>query len=194
MQAGNQPDGIREADNITVNLTVLYYRGIISTDQQRQVMMDSSEYTIQELSELSGVPRRNIHFYTQQGILPPPQGAGLGARYTQLHLLRLRSLPILRSQGLRLDQIRQRLETTDPAELQALVAQPQPANPAIHPVFPPQPTGESYTHYRLPAGISLVAPANLSFEDRRRLEALLQAARTLFQPGPVRPLPPTAQE
>jgi hypothetical protein len=64
--------------------------------------MVAQEYTIQELSELSGVQRRNIYFYTQQGILPPADGAGLGARYNQVHLLRLRAIPVLRRQGLRL--------------------------------------------------------------------------------------------
>ena len=43
--------------------------------------MEDTSFTIQELVDLSGVPRRNIYFYAQQGILPPPQGAGpSGAR------------------------------------------------------------------------------------------------------------------
>src|SRR5919109_4051628 len=70
-------------------------------------ILPMAEYTITELSELSGVNRRNIHFYVQQSLLPPPEGAGLGARYTDEHLLRLRAIPALRSRGLRLDEIRE---------------------------------------------------------------------------------------
>jgi DNA-binding transcriptional MerR regulator len=62
-------------------------------------MMDDQEYDIQTLVELSGVARRTIYFYTQQGIISPPSGAGLAARYTEIHLLRLRLIPLLRRQG-----------------------------------------------------------------------------------------------
>ena len=72
--------------------------------------MSDPEYDIRTLIELSGVPRRTIYFYTQQGIIPPPRGAGLAARYGEVHLLRLRMIPLFRRQGLRLDDIRQRLE------------------------------------------------------------------------------------
>jgi len=66
-----------------------------------------TQYTIEELSTQSGISRRTIHFYVQQGVLPAPAGAGLGARYTADHLLRLQAVPILRQQGQRLDQIRE---------------------------------------------------------------------------------------
>ena len=42
-------------------------------------------------------------------IQPPPEGAGLGARYSDEHLLCLRAIPVLRNRGLRLDEIRERL-------------------------------------------------------------------------------------
>ena len=70
--------------------------------------MADQSLDIQALVSQSGVPRRTIHFYVQQGILPPPQGAGLAASYNEEHLLRLRLIPVLRREGLRLDEIRQR--------------------------------------------------------------------------------------
>jgi len=166
----------------------------------------TTEYTIQELSQKSGVSRRNIYFYTQQGILPPPSGAGLAARYAEIHLLRLQAIPVLRSQGLRLDQIRTRLQQSDDDALRQLLEQAQsilPAaasktaesrlpptpfpTPAPYPVpvpYPGYPAGEPYLHYPLPAGLTLTAPAHLSPEDRQRLSALLRAAQQIFnQPG-----------
>src|SRR5512135_2996104 len=80
------------------------------------------EYTIQELSDLTGVPRRTIHFYTQQEILPPPEGAGLSTRYRAVHLVRLKLIPVLREEGMRLDQIRNYYQTQDLAELEYRLA------------------------------------------------------------------------
>ena len=85
--------------------------------------MSDLEYDIQKLAELSAVPRRTIYFYTQQGIIPPPHGAGLGARYGEIHLLRLRLIPHLRRQGLRLDEIRQRLDGMDLAAMRQRLAE-----------------------------------------------------------------------
>src|SRR5437870_13829308 len=82
-----------------------------------------AEYTIGELVSLSGVNRRNIHFYVQQGLLPPPHGAGLGARYGDEHLLCLRAIPVLRNRGLRLDEIRERLAGSDARSIEACLAE-----------------------------------------------------------------------
>ena len=68
------------------------------------------EIDINELVEKSGVPRRTIHFYVQQGLLPPAEGAGLAARYSEEHLLRLAAIPVLRRRGLRLDEIRREFQ------------------------------------------------------------------------------------
>jgi DNA-binding transcriptional MerR regulator len=138
--------------------------------------MEMKDYSIQELCDKTGLPRRTIHFYSQQGILPPPSGAGLGAHYDEGHLLRLLLIPGLRQQGLRLDEIRSRLAGMDLDALQALFRQVGQA-----PRLPiPQPAGQAYTHYPLPAGMTLVAPDSLSSADRLKLHALLETARRLF--------------
>jgi DNA-binding transcriptional MerR regulator len=153
--------------------------------------MEDKEYSIQELAELSGVARRNIYFYTQQGILPPPQGAGLAAHYNEIHLLRLRALPLLRAEGLRLDQIRLRLETIMLDDLRVLAEQ----NPAPNPprvsfskmdvnlqkgstgLFPGV---RRMLRYDLPGGIELAVPQDLDPAIQPRLEALLlEAVRIL---------------
>src|SRR5512142_142842 len=108
--------------------------------------MSSKTYDIQELVSQSGVPRRTIYFYVQQGVLPPPEGAGLAAHYSEEHLLRLRLIPVLRQQGLRLDEIRARFGQMGADEMRRLVeAHPAAAQPAARAVgepgsiFPPFP-------------------------------------------------------
>ena len=141
--------------------------------------MNETEYSIQEISDLSGLPRRTIHFYLQQKLLPSPEGAGLAARYGEEHLLRLRLVARLRGAGLRLDAIRSRLAGLDLAGLQALyeellASQPPAPNPAVLPV------SQTYAHYRLPAGLILAAPASLTRQERLKLDQLLQTACQLF--------------
>ncbi len=117
-----------------------------------------ADYTIAELSELSGVNRRNIHFYVQQGLLPPPEGAGLGARYADEHLLRLRAIPVLRNQGLRLDEIRERLVGMDASAVEALLTQPPPAHAGHVQPRPAHiwPRAEAVTRYTLAPGVELL--------------------------------------
>jgi DNA-binding transcriptional MerR regulator len=169
--------------------------------------MATDTFDIQELINASGVSRRTIYFYVQQGLLPPPQGAGLAAHYTPAHLLRLQLIPVLRRQGLRLDEIRTRFQhMTDDEMRQALTASSPPANDfsppgatAISPPSPDQlrqlpgdtsppgayPAGQRYLHYAFPGGITLTAPENLSAAERARLDQLLQAARQIYSVTPL---------
>jgi DNA-binding transcriptional MerR regulator len=153
--------------------------------------MSDSEYDIQTLVELSGVPRRTIYFYTQQAIIPPPSGAGLAARYNDSHLLRLRLIPLLRSQGLRLDDIRRRLEGLGQDSLRQELSGAQPGKQAAPPAAPiaePGPpedhAGRRFIHYALPAGLTLVVPADLPPEAQLKVSQLLQTAQALFTPKP----------
>ena len=139
--------------------------------------MTQSEYTIQELSELTGLPRRTIHFYVQQEIIPPPEGAGLGAYYTDIHLLRLKLVPILRQQGLRLDDIREKFQGGGEAELVKLYQRSEKIT--VKPA-PSRPAQQNYTHYQLPAGVVLMAPATLNPLERQKLADLLSAAQRIL--------------
>ena len=143
--------------------------------------MTESTHTIQELTDETGFTRRTVHFYTQQRILPPPAGAGLGARYGEAHLLRLRLVPVLRRQGLRLDDIRERFAAMSLDEMRRALrdasqsAEPAPAASPREPL-----SARPYAHYRLPAGVTILAPAELGPADRSKLSALLEAAARIF--------------
>lgn len=152
--------------------------------------MENEDYSIQELSDRTGLPRRTIHFYTQQGLLPPPLGAGLGAHYSRDHLIRLRLIPFLRKRGLRLDQIRERFALAEPGELERLHEQmDQPAEPGrprpvlLNETARAEPSGQAYHHYVLSGGIILIVPANLSNDDQQKLRELLEAANRIYGPA-----------
>jgi DNA-binding transcriptional MerR regulator len=152
-----------------------------------------TEYTITELSETTGVARRNIHFYVQQGLLPPPAGAGLAARYGDEHLLRLRAIPLLRNRGLRLDEIRERLTGLDAPGLRALLAPfgdagtaPPPAPHKAPRPGRPWPRGETVTRYLLAPGVEL----QLTPEAEQALLARLpELSRLVAEALSARPQP-----
>jgi DNA-binding transcriptional MerR regulator len=144
-----------------------------------------AEYTISELVSLSGVNRRNVHFYVQQGLLPRPLGAGLAARYDDEHLLCLRAIPVLRSRGLRLDEIRERLAGADARSIEAFLAE-TPRSVPLDPVPPlgtPNPTKPKARHlvrYTLAPGVELLVDSANSTASSRVAD-LIQSAQKIFQ-------------
>ena len=152
-------------------------------------MEHEQDYSIQELCDLTGLPRRTIHFYTQQGLLPPPTGAGMGARYSHIHLQRLRLIPVLRHKGLRLDQIRARFTSSTLEDLDALATAvpaptPSPAPMAMKILPHSIREQQSYQHYTLPAGMTLIVPAVMNSYNSQKLAQLLEAATRIFgEPG-----------
>lgn len=70
--------------------------------------MDDATYTLQELSELSGVEPRTIRSYIERDLLPGPRGLGPKAAYGPEHALRLEVIRLLRDarREITLDQIR----------------------------------------------------------------------------------------
>ena len=150
--------------------------------------MEEKGYSIRELCDLSGLPRRTIHFYTQQGILPPAAGAGLGARYGEAHRLRLLLVPYLRRQGLRLDDIGKKFELISIEELELLAAdaaaqasdnldlQPEP-----HPLPEAGQSGQNCIRYDFDSGVTILIPDSGDPARTRQFERLLIAANRILQ-------------
>ncbi|MFQ5511434.1 MAG: MerR family transcriptional regulator [Candidatus Krumholzibacteriia bacterium] len=79
-------------------------------------------YDITSLEKVTGVPRRTIHYYVKEQLLPPPKGRGPSAHYTEDHRLRLRFITLMKeSTHLRLEGIREAIESLSGAELAAEV-------------------------------------------------------------------------
>ncbi len=62
-------------------------------------------FGIDELCALTGVVRRTVRFYTQKGLLDPPEGAKRGAHYTRRHLEQLLLIRKWQQAGVSLERI-----------------------------------------------------------------------------------------
>jgi len=79
------------------------------------------EFDIKELSERSGATPRTVHFYVQQGLLPPAGSTGPGARYGEGHLSRLKLIRLLQKQHLPLAEIARRLKGLSDEQVRELL-------------------------------------------------------------------------
>jgi DNA-binding transcriptional MerR regulator len=85
--------------------------------------MTADMYDIRELCAEAGVTPRTVHFYIQQGLLPPAGSLGPGARYDQGHVARLKLIKLLQKEHFPLSEIRRQLESLDDAKVKALVSE-----------------------------------------------------------------------
>ncbi len=87
-------------------------------------MVQNFEYSITDLENETGQNRRTIHFYIQQGVIPPPLGVGGGAKYSEEHLLRLKLIPILQQSHLKLSGVKLALDGMDIAQMRRMIREP----------------------------------------------------------------------
>jgi len=90
---------------------------------------NKKQYAIGQLSNLTGYKRRTIHYYSKQGVIPPPEGVGLGAHYTDEHLLRLLLIRYFKKSHLKLPGIREAFDAMNIHEMRKLVDKAQIENP-----------------------------------------------------------------
>ena len=90
-----------------------------------------TDYTLQELSKLADVTPRTIRYYIVGGLLPAPTQSGPLARYSEVHLERLRLIKKLQSAHLPLAEIRSRLSNLGDAEI-ATIAQQADFPPSVN--------------------------------------------------------------
>lgn len=89
-------------------------------------MSASETFDLKTLSAETGVAPRTVHFYVQQGLLPPPLGAGRAARYTAVHRDRLTLIRRLQDQHQPLAEIRKHLDRIPDAMLGQVASTPAP--------------------------------------------------------------------
>jgi DNA-binding transcriptional MerR regulator len=85
--------------------------------------MEEKIYTISDLEREGGISRRNIHFYIKEGLLPRPEGAGVGSRYGEEHLLRLMMIKELQKIHLKLSGIKEELKNYTCEQMRDLLRQ-----------------------------------------------------------------------
>lgn len=72
----------------------------------------ADEFTVEALSERTGVSVRNVRAYQTAGLMPPPRLQGRTALYNAEHLGKLELIRDLRKQGFKLDTIKDMLTGT----------------------------------------------------------------------------------
>lgn len=87
-------------------------------------MRSPETFDLKSLSAATGVAPRTVHFYVQQGLLPPPVGAGRAARYTAVHRDRLTLIRRLQDQHQPLAEIRKHLDRIPDAMLGQVASTP----------------------------------------------------------------------
>lgn len=170
--------------------------------------MGNVTYDLNELCAAAGVTPRTVRYYMQQGLLPSPGTRGPGAHYDHGHLDRLRLIRRLQKEHLPLAEIRRRLEALDDRQVAALLrsdptappstavdyvrnvlAGKKPGLPAGAPRPPdllasaraPRPPERSqWERISLSPDVEIHIRRPLSREMNRRVDELLDHARTLF--------------
>jgi DNA-binding transcriptional MerR regulator len=112
-------------------------------------------FTLHELEDASGIPKRTIRLYVSRGLVPPALGRGRSSYYTRRHLEALAHVSDYRSRGLSLDEIAEALGRDSPTRLQS---------------------GEDWKRFELSEGIELHVHAEAIESQALLVQALLEVA------------------
>lgn len=135
------------------------------------------EYDLKTLCAKAGVTSRTVHFYVQQGLLPPAGAPGPGARYGEGHVSRLRLIRLLQKQHLPLAEIARRFKGLSDEQVEALLAETAQRRP---------PSGESALEYI--RGVLSGAPAGAAEWQARSSAPLSAGQATSGRAEPAAPL------
>jgi len=130
--------------------------------------METKQYTIEDLCELTGFSRRTIRYYVQEGLIDPPAGRGRGGFYFDSHLDKLLKIKSLQDRGLRLSAILPVLKQRDVLESpQEIVAR------------------EVWVRYPIADGIEIHISRDLEERERKKLDEIVRVARSILKGGGI---------
>lgn len=158
-----------------------------------------------DLVDRTGISTRTIRFYIQQGLVPGPDGMGPKSTYHEGHMARLQLIRAWQEKFLPLAEIRTRLERMNDDEITTQVAKleegdaPQVKDEAqsaaayalnllvksATPIATPPPQKCTWERICLSPDFEIQVRRPLSRTDNRRLDMLLEAARTIFAKGTI---------
>ena len=128
--------------------------------------METKQYTIEDLCELTGFSRRTIRYYVQEGLIDPPAGRGRGGFYFDSHLDNLLKIKSLQDKGMRLSAILPVLKQRDVLESpQEIVAR------------------EVWVRYPIADGIEIHISRDLEERERKKLDEIVRIARSILKGG-----------
>ncbi len=123
--------------------------------------MGEQKYTINDLVEKTGLSRRTIRYYVQEGLIEPPAGRGRGGFYNDSHLARLLRIKAQQETGLSLGAIA-RIASTDVKVEIGLVR-------------------ETWARYKVVPGVEIHVSRDVEKGGPRKLLELLRAARSIMK-------------
>jgi DNA-binding transcriptional MerR regulator len=150
---------------------------------------------MQDLVAETGERVRTIHYWTTMGVIPKPRGAGLQASYEPDTPIRIRAIRRLQAAQLRMDAIREAMQSATPQELRAWSEGAVPgraaaAAPDASEVVPPaaRPAAgaiERAIRREIAPGVEVLVTERASLREPgprmyARLDALLDEARRVF--------------
>ena len=128
--------------------------------------METKQYTIEDLCELTGFSRRTIRYYVQEGLIDPPAGRGRGGFYFDSHLDKLLKIKSLQDRGLRLSAILPVLKQRDVLESpQEIVSR------------------EVWVRYPIAEGVEIHISRDLEEKERKKLDEIVRIARSILKGG-----------
>lgn len=114
------------------------------------------QYRISELAEKAQVSKRTVHYYIARGLLPSPEGAGLGTLYSDDHLFRLQLIRKWQSRFLPLEVIKSRIGSMTLVEVKkSLETRDDPIPMPIPVPSPGKSGGDCYQRICLEEGLEL---------------------------------------
>jgi DNA-binding transcriptional MerR regulator len=130
--------------------------------------METKQYTIEDLCDLTGFSRRTIRYYVQEGLIDPPAGRGRGGFYFDSHLEKLLKIKSLQDKGLRLSAILPVLKQRD---------LPQPQQEIV--------VREVWVRYPIVDGVEIHISRDLEEKERKKLDEIVRVARSILKGGDV---------
>jgi len=128
--------------------------------------METKQYTIEDLCELTGFSRRTIRYYVQEGLIEAPAGRGRGGFYFDSHLDKLLKIKSLQDKGLRLSAILPVLKRRQILEVSDEIV-----------------TREVWVRYPIAEGVEIHISRDLEEKERKKLDEIVRVARSILKGG-----------
>lgn len=138
--------------------------------------MGAVTYTIDQVCEMTGVSRRTVRYYVQEGLLAPPAGRGRGGYYLESQVERLREIKSLQKRGWTLSSIEKYLETSRPSPTAEIVSDDVSTHPGTEDRLS-RPEGEVVTLLPEESAGEVLSPASQDTAARRIVRTTFQVAQ-----------------
>jgi DNA-binding transcriptional MerR regulator len=127
-------------------------------------------YSMDELIEKSGLSRRTIRFYVQEGLIVPPIGRGLKGLYSKETLDRLNKIKEMQRNSIELKAIKRLLSNTNNDNNKIKPVQETPISPRSIAV-----------RYRIACGIELIVDKEFDINNSKKIAEVVSTLEYLLR-------------